>query len=55
MHQIVVRPFGSEKKLTKKKLYDFVALICEVPKEDIEDVEIGEDEQGIIYVVTIRG
>lgn len=55
MHQIIIKPFGQYKKLSKKKLTEFIAIICEVSKDDIVSVEVDESENGIKYTVTVRG
>ena len=55
MHQIIVKPFGQYKKLSRKKLTEFIEIICEVSKDDIISVEVDESDNGIKYTVTVRG
>lgn len=55
MHQIIIKPFGHYKKMSKKKLTEFIEIFCDVSKDNIISVEVDESENGIKYTVTVRG
>jgi hypothetical protein len=55
MYQIVLKPFGRKRKMTKKQLYDFAEIYYEIPKDQIEGVEIEGTENEYIYTLSIRG
>lgn len=55
MYQIVLKPFGRKRKMTKKQLFEFAEVFYEIPKEQIEDVQIEGTENEYIYTLNIRG
>jgi hypothetical protein len=55
MYQIVLKPFGKKKKMTKKNLLDFVETFYDVPKDKVQEIEVKETEKMYIYTYTIRG
>lgn len=55
MYQIVLKPFGRKRKMTKKQLLEFAEVFYEIPKEQIEDVQIEGTENEYIYTFNIRG
>ena len=55
MYQIVLKPFGRKRKMSKKQLYDFAEIFYEIPKDQIEGVEIEGTENEYIYTLSIRG
>lgn len=55
MYQIVLKPFGKKKRMTKKNLLDFVETFYDVPKNKVQEIKVEETENGYIYTYTVRG